>query len=57
MRPYLMGLILRVPGAYHIEGPFFSGNSNYTIRAQIVSINAQPPQNQIVDKFSLKTVA
>ena len=44
-------------GAYHIEGPFFSGNSNYTIRAQITSINAQPPQNQIVDEFSLKTVA
>jgi len=44
-------------GAYHIEGPFFSGNSNYTIRAQIASINAQPPQNQIVDEFSLKTVA
>ena len=43
-------------GAYHIEGPFFSGNSNYTIRAQITSINAQPPQNQIVDEFSLKTV-
>jgi plastocyanin len=44
-------------GAYHIEGPFFSGNSNYTIRAQLTSINAQPPQNQIVDEFSLKTVA
>jgi plastocyanin len=44
-------------GAYHIEGPFFTGNSNYTIRAQITSINAQPPQNQIVDEFSLKTVA
>ena len=57
MRPYLMGLILVGTGAYHIEGPFFSGNSNYTIRAQIASINAQPPQNQIVDEFSLKTVA
>ena len=44
-------------GAYHIEGPFFTGNSNYTIMAQITSINAQPPQNQIVDGFSLKTVA
>jgi plastocyanin len=44
-------------GAYHIEGPFFTGNSNYTIRAQITSINAQPPQNPIVDEFSLKTVA
>jgi plastocyanin len=44
-------------GAYHIEGPFFTGNSNYTIMAQITSINAQPPQNQIVDEFSLKTVA
>ena len=43
-------------GAYHIEGPFFSGNSNYTIRVQITSINAHPPQNQIVDEFSLKTV-
>ena len=57
MRPYLMGLTLAVAGAYHVEGPFFSGNSNYTIRAQITSINAQPPQNQIVDEFSLKTVA
>lgn len=44
-------------GAYHIEGPFFTGNSNYTIRAQIVSVNAQPPENPIVDEFSLKTVA
>lgn len=44
-------------GAYHIEGPFFTGNSNYTIRAEITSINDQPPQNQIVDEFSLKTVA
>lgn len=44
-------------GAYHIEGPFFTSNSNYTIRAQITSINAQSPQNQIVDEFSLKTVA
>jgi plastocyanin len=44
-------------GAYHIEGPFFTGNSNYTIRTQITSINGQPPQNQIVDEFSLKTIA
>jgi plastocyanin len=44
-------------GAYHIEGPFFTGNSNYTIRAQITSINDQPPENPIVDEFSLKTIA
>ena len=57
MRLYLMGLTFVPTGAYHIEGPFFTGNSNYTIMAQITSINAQPPQNQIVDEFSLKTVA
>ena len=57
MRLYLMDLTLAVPGAYHIEGPFFTGNSNYTIRAEIMSINDQPPQNPIVDEFSLKTVA
>jgi plastocyanin len=44
-------------GAYHIEGPFFTGNSNYTIRTQITSINDQPPENPIVDEFSLKTIA
>jgi hypothetical protein len=44
-------------GAYHIEGPFFTGNSNYTIRAQITSIDAQPPENPIVDEFSLRTLA
>jgi plastocyanin len=44
-------------GAYHIEGPFFTGNSNYTIRAQITSIDAQPPENPIVDEFGLRTVA
>jgi plastocyanin len=44
-------------GAYHIEGPFFTGNSNYTIRAQITSINDQPPENPIVDEFGLKTIA
>jgi plastocyanin len=44
-------------GAYHIEGPYFTGNSNYTIRAQITSINDQPPENPIVDEFSLKTIA
>jgi plastocyanin len=44
-------------GAYHIEGPFFTGNSDYTIRTQITSMNAQPTQDQIVDEFSLRTVA
>jgi plastocyanin len=44
-------------GAYHIEGPFFTGNSNYTIRAQITSIDSQPPENPIVDEFSLRTLA
>ncbi|HEU4443088.1 MAG TPA: hypothetical protein VFR94_00260 [Nitrososphaeraceae archaeon] len=44
-------------GAFHIEGPFFTGNSDYTLRAQITSINNQPPQNQVVDEFSLKTIA
>jgi plastocyanin len=43
-------------GAYHIEGPFFTGNSDYIIRTQITSLNAQPTQDQIVDEFNLRTV-
>ena len=43
-------------GAYHIEGPFFTGNSDYIIRTQITSLNAQPTQDQLVDEFNLRTV-
>jgi hypothetical protein len=44
-------------GAYHLEGAFFKGNANYTIRAEIAAINGKPPQNKITDDFSLRTLA
>lgn len=44
-------------GAYHVEGPLFSGNSNYTIRTEITSIDNRPPENPLVDEFNIKTVA
>jgi hypothetical protein len=44
-------------GAYHLEGAFFKGNANYTIRAEITAINGKPPQNKITDDFSLRTIA
>jgi plastocyanin len=44
-------------GAYHVEAPFFKDSANYTIRAEIAQINAKPPDNPIVDEFSLQTFA
>jgi hypothetical protein len=44
-------------GAYHLEGAFFKGNANYTIRAEITAINSKPPQNKIIEDFSLRTIA
>lgn len=44
-------------GAYHLEGAFFKGNANYTIRAEITAINGKPPQNKITDDFNLRTIA
>ncbi|WP_458718941.1 cupredoxin domain-containing protein [Candidatus Nitrosocosmicus sp. R] len=43
-------------GAYHIDVPFLDGNKNYTIRAEVTSINSVPPQNPIVEEFVLHTV-
>jgi plastocyanin len=43
-------------GAYHIQGPIFSENANYTIRSEISAINGRPPETPISDEFSLKTV-
>ena len=43
-------------GAYHIDAPFLEGNKNYTIRAEVTSINSVPPQNPIVEEFVLRTV-
>lgn len=44
-------------GAYHVEGPFFNDSADYTIRAEIAQINARPPDNPIVEEFSLQTLA
>ncbi|HEX6027657.1 MAG TPA: hypothetical protein VFY64_01330 [Nitrososphaeraceae archaeon] len=44
-------------GAYHVEAPFFNDSANYTIRAEIAQINARPPDNPIVEEFSLQTLA
>ena len=44
-------------GAYHLEGAFFKGNANYTIKAEITAINGKPPLNKITDNFSLHTIA
>jgi plastocyanin len=44
-------------GAYHIQGPIFSENANYTIRSEISAINSRPPETPITDDFSLKTTA
>jgi plastocyanin len=43
-------------GAYHLEGAFFKDNADYTITAEISSINGRPLENQIMDEFSLQTV-
>ena len=44
-------------GAYHIQGPIFSENANYTIRSEISAINGRPPETPITDDFSLQTIA
>ena len=43
-------------GAYHIEGPIFTDNANYTIRSEISTINGRPPETPLTDDFSLRTV-
>jgi hypothetical protein len=43
-------------GAYHLEGAFFKGNTNYIIRAEIAAINGVHPQNKITTDFSLRTI-
>jgi plastocyanin len=42
-------------GAYHVQGPIFSGNANYRIKAEISAINGRPPETPITDDFSLQT--
>jgi plastocyanin len=44
-------------GAYHIQGPIFSENANYTIRSEISAINGRPPEAPITDDFRLQTIA
>jgi plastocyanin len=44
-------------GAYHIQGPIFTENANYTIRSEISAINGRPPEAPIKDDFSLQTIA
>ena len=51
-----MGLTLAGTGAYHIEGPIFTGNANYTITSELAAINGKPPETTITDDFSLRTV-
>jgi hypothetical protein len=34
-----------------LQAPFLKGNSNYIMKAEIVSINGKPPQNKLVDGF------
>lgn len=43
-------------GAYHVESPILSGDSEYTITAELVSINSKVPESIIKDEFSFKTV-
>lgn len=43
-------------GAYHLEGAFLKGNGEYKIRVEITAINTKPPENPVVDEFSLRTV-
>lgn len=43
-------------GAYHLQAPFLKPNTDYTIRAEITTINAKQPQNKITDQFSLRTI-
>ncbi|CAN5688883.1 hypothetical protein BH23THE1_BH23THE1_27390 [soil metagenome] len=32
-------------GAYHIDAPFLEGNRNYTIRAEVTSVNSIQPKD------------
>jgi plastocyanin len=43
-------------GAYHIEGPFLKGNTDYTILVELTAINSRPPDDTISDEFTLSTV-
>ena len=43
-------------GAYHLQGPFLKGNSNYIMKVQIAAINGKPPQNKITDGFNFRTI-
>jgi plastocyanin len=43
-------------GAYHIEGPIFTENTNYTIRSEIFAVNGKNPEPPITDDFGLRTV-
>lgn len=43
-------------GAFHLEGSFFNDDADYTITAEIASIDTRPPDNPITDEFSLQTV-
>lgn len=43
-------------GAYHLEGAFLKGNGEYKIRVEITAINTKPPENPVMDEFSLRTV-
>jgi plastocyanin len=43
-------------GAYHVQGPIFTGNANYTIKSEISAIGGRPPETPITDEFSLQTV-
>ena len=43
-------------GAYHIDAPFLSGDSEYTITVELVAINSKVPESIIKDEFSFKTV-
>jgi plastocyanin len=43
-------------GAYHVQGPIFTENANYTIRSEISAINGRAPETPLTDEFSLRTV-
>ena len=43
-------------GAYHVQGPIFTENANYTIRSEISAINGRAPESPLTDEFSLRTV-
>ncbi len=43
-------------GAYHIDAPFLEGNGNYTIRAEVTSVNSIQPEDPIAEEFTLRIV-